>query len=264
MHMLCLLNGVFIMKIGHFSSNPQTQAKAAALNSEDLGLRAYMQKIYGYMTIGLSITGLVAYLLTNAVTSETAQGKLVLNELGQSIYGSPLGFIFMLAPLGIIILLSLRIQKMRAGTAQTLFWVLAGCYGISLAPIFIQYTSESVARVFFISSSTFLAASIYGYTTKKSLANFGSFLMMGLIGIIIAMVVNIFMQSTMMQFIISIAGVLIFTGLTAYDTQTLKEMYVEGENGDIQVKKSIMGALRLYLDFLNLFIMLLMLLGNRR
>ena len=258
--MLCLLNGVSIMKIGHFSSNPQTQAKAAALNSEDLGLRAYMQKIYSYMTVGLAITGLVAWLVSGAAVDQNGNTT----ALGNALFNSPLGFIFMLAPLGLVMMLSFRIQKMKASTAQTMFWVLSGCYGISLASIFLAYTGESVARVFFISSSTFLAASIYGYTTKRSLANFGSFLMMGLIGIIIAMVVNIFMQSTMMQFIISVVGVLIFTGLTAYDTQTLKEMYVEGENGETQVKKAIMGALKLYLDFLNLFIMLLMLLGNRR
>lgn len=260
MHVLCLLNGVIIMKIGHFSSNPQTQAKAAALNSEDLGLRAYMQKIYSYMTVGLAITGLVAWLVSGAAVDQNGNTT----ALGNALFNSPLGFIFMLAPLGLVMMLSFRIQKMKASTAQTMFWVLSGCYGISLASIFLAYTGESVARVFFISSSTFLAASIYGYTTKRSLANFGSFLMMGLIGIIIAMVVNIFMQSTMMQFIISVVGVLIFTGLTAYDTQTLKEMYVEGENGETQVKKAIMGALKLYLDFLNLFIMLLMLLGNRR
>jgi|TARA_B110000196_G_C20885385_1_gene538679 FtsH-binding integral membrane protein len=248
------------MKIGHFSSNPQTQAKAAALNSEDLGLRAYMQKIYSYMTVGLAITGLVAWLVSGAAVDQNGNTT----ALGNALFNSPLGFIFMLAPLGLVMMLSFRIQKMKASTAQTMFWVLSGCYGISLASIFLAYTGESVARVFFISSSTFLAASIYGYTTKRSLANFGSFLMMGLIGIIIAMVVNIFMQSTMMQFIISVVGVLIFTGLTAYDTQTLKEMYVEGENGETQVKKAIMGALKLYLDFLNLFIMLLMLLGNRR
>ena len=248
------------MKIGHFSSNPQTQAKAAALNSEDLGLRAYMQKIYSYMTVGLAITGLVAWLVSGAAVDQNGNTT----ALGNALFNSPLGFIFMLAPLGLVMMLSFRIQKMKASTAQTMFWVLSGCYGISLASIFLAYTGESVARVFFISSSTFLAASIYGYTTKRSLANFGSFLMMGLIGIIIAMVVNIFMQYTMMQFIISVVGVLIFTGLTAYDTQTLKEMYVEGENGETQVKKAIMGALKLYLDFLNLFIMLLMLLGNRR
>ena len=248
------------MKIGHFSSNPQTQAKAAALNSEDLGLRAYMQKIYSYMTVGLAITGLVAWLVSGAAVDQNGNTT----ALGNALFNSPLGFIFMLAPLGLVMMLSFRIQKMKASTAQTMFWVLSGCYGISLASIFLAYTGESVARVFFISSSTFLAASIYGYTTKRSLANFGSFLMMGLIGTIIAMVVNIFMQSTMMQFIISVVGVLIFTGLTAYDTQTLKEMYVEGENGETQVKKAIMGALKLYLDFLNLFIMLLMLLGNRR
>ena len=248
------------MKIGHFTSNPNTQAKAASLSNEDAGLKAYMQKIYGYMTVGLAITGLIAWLVSGASINENGS----LTGIGMLLFQSPLGFIFMLAPLGLVMLLSFRIQKMQASTAQTMFWVLSGCYGISLASIFLAYTGESVARVFFISSSTFLAASLYGYTTKKSLAGFGSFLMMGLIGIIIAMIVNIFLQSTMMQFMISIIGVLIFTGLTAYDTQTLKEMYVEGENGEIQVKKAIMGALRLYLDFLNLFIMLLMLLGNRR
>ena len=248
------------MKIGHFTSNPQIQARASSLSTEDAGLKAYMQKIYSYMTVGLAITGLVAWLISGA--SFNADGSL--SGLGQLLFQSPLGFIFMLAPLGLVMMLSFRIQKMQARTAQTMFWVLSACYGISLASIFLAYTGESVARVFFIASSTFLAASIYGYTTKKSLANFGSFLMMGLIGIIIAMIVNIFLQSTMMQFMISIIGVLIFTGLTAYDTQTLKEMYVEGENGEQQIKKSVMGALKLYLDFLNLFILLLMLLGNRR
>ena len=173
------------MKIGHFSSNPQTQAKAAALNSEDLGLRAYMQKIYSYMTVGLAITGLVAWLVSGAAVDQNGNTT----ALGNALFNSPLGFIFMLAPLGLVMMLSFRIQKMKASTAQTMFWVLSGCYGISLASIFLAYTGESVARVFFISSSTFLAASIYGYTTKRSLANFGSFLMMGLIGIIIAMVV---------------------------------------------------------------------------
>ena len=239
------------MKIGHFTNNPQIQSKATNLSNENAGLRSYMQKIYAYMTIGLAITGSIAFFLPTT-------------ELGQNIMRSPASFIAMIAPIGIVLFLASRINTMKASTAQNMFWVLSACYGIFFASIFMTYTTESVARVFFISSSTFLAASIYGYTTKKSLANFGSFLIMGLIGIVIAMVVNIFLQSTMMQFIISIVGVLIFTGLTAYDTQTLKEMYVAGEEGETQVKKAVMGALKLYLDFINLFIMLLMLLGNRR
>ena len=248
------------MKIGHFSSNPQTQAKAASLSTEDAGLRAYMQKIYGYMTVGLAITGLIAWLVSGASIDQNGQ----YTALGQALFASPLGFIFMLAPLGLVIMLSMRIQKMQASTAQTMFWVLSGCYGISLASIFLAYTGESVARVFFISSSTFLGASIYGYTTKKSLANFGSFLMMGLIGIIIASIVNIFMKSSMMYFVISILGVLIFVGLTAYDTQKIKNMYSASDTGELMGKKAVMGALTLYLDFINLFIMLLRLFGQRR
>jgi len=239
------------MKIGHFTNNPQIQSKASSLSNEDVGLRAYMQKIYSYMTAGLAITGCIAFFLPST-------------QFGMNIINSPASFIAMLAPIGIVLFLASRINTMKASTAQNMFWVLSACYGIFFANIFIQYTGESVARVFFISSSTFLGASIYGYTTKKSLANFGSFLMMGLIGIILAMIINMFLGSTLMQFIISIVGVLIFTGLTAYDTQTLKEMYVAGEEGETQVKKAVMGALKLYLDFINLFIMLLMLLGNRR
>ena len=239
------------MKIGHFTNNPQIQSKASSLSNEDAGLRAYMQKIYSYMTAGLAITGCIAFFLPST-------------QFGMNIINSPASFIAMLAPIGIVLFLASRINTMKASTAQNMFWVLSACYGIFFANIFIQYTGESVARVFFISSSTFLGASIYGYTTKKSLANFGSFLMMGLIGIVLAMIINMFLGSTLMQFIISIVGVLIFTGLTAYDTQTLKEMYVAGEEGETQVKKAVMGALKLYLDFINLFIMLLMLLGNRR
>ena len=147
---------------------------------------------------------------------------------------APLSFIAMIAPIGLVLVLASRIHKMKASTAQTMFWILAACYGIFFSNIFLQYTGESVFRVFFVSSSAFLGASLYGYVTKKSLARLGSFLFMGLIGIVMAMIVNIFLGSTGMQFIICILGVLIFTGLTAYDTQTLKEMYVAGESGETQ------------------------------
>jgi FtsH-binding integral membrane protein len=170
----------------------------------------------------------------------------------------------MLAPLGIVIYMSFGIRKMSASKAQGTFWIFAALMGASLASIFIFYTQMSIARVFFITAGTFGAMSIYGYTTKRDLTKFGSFLMMGLIGIIIASIVNMFMQSTMMHYVISILGVLIFVGLTAYDTQKIKNMYLASDSSEIIGKKAVMGALTLYLDFINLFIMLLRLFGQRR
>jgi hypothetical protein len=170
----------------------------------------------------------------------------------------------MLAPLGLVFWLSAGIDRMSAGTAQLLFWVYAGLMGLSLAGIFLVYTGASIARVFFITGGTFAAMSLYGYTTKRDLTQFGSFLMMGLIGIIIASLVNIFIASSALQFAISVIGVLVFVGLTAWDTQQIKEMYVASDDGQLAGKKSIMGALRLYLDFLNLFLMLMQLFGQRR
>jgi hypothetical protein len=170
----------------------------------------------------------------------------------------------MLAPLGLVMWLSYGINRMNASTAQALFWLFAAVMGLSMASIFLRFTGASIARVFFITSGTFAAMSLYGYTTQRDLAQWGSFLMMGLIGIIIAMVVNIFLASSALQFAISVIGVLVFTGLTAWDTQQIKEMYVVSDDGQIAGKKAIMGALRLYLDFINLFMMLLQLLGARR
>jgi FtsH-binding integral membrane protein len=180
------------------------------------------------------------------------------------LYGSGIGFIVMLAPLGIVFFMGAKIATMKTSTAQTLFWVFSILMGASLSYIFIAYTSTSIVRVFFITAGTFGAMSLYGYTTRRSLAGWGSFLMMGLIGIIIAMVVNIFLQSEMMHFVISVIGVLVFTGLTAYDTQRIKEAYAESDGQDVLVKKSIMGALSLYLNFINLFMMLLHLFGGAR
>ncbi len=173
-------------------------------------------------------------------------------------------FVFMLAPLGLVMWLSFGINRMQASTAQGLFWLYAGLMGLSLASVFLVYTGESIARVFFITAGTFAAMSLYGYTTQRDLSAWGSFLFMGLIGIIIAMVVNIFLASSALQFAISVIGVIVFTGLTAYDTQQIKEMYWEADGSEIAGKKAIMGALRLYLDFLNLFMMLMQLLGVRR
>ncbi len=231
----------------------------------DEGLRAYMLKVYNYMATGVLLTGIVALLTFKMSVVTDASGSIVaLTSIGNKIYLSGLKWIIMLAPLGIVFSMSFGINKMRSSTAQTVFWIFAGTMGLSLSSILLIYTGLSVTRVFFITSATFGAMSIYGYTTKKDLTKFGSFLFMGLIGIIIASLVNIFLKSSMMYFIISILGVLIFVGLTAYDTQKIKNMYVASDSGELMGKKAIMGALTLYLDFINLFIMLLRLFGQRR
>ena len=230
----------------------------------DEGLRAYMLKVYNYMATGVLLTGVVA-LLTFKMSVVTEGGSIVaLTEIGNAIYLSGLKWIIMLAPLGIVFYMSFGINKMSSSKAQTVFWIFAGLMGLSLSSILLVYTGLSVTRVFFITSATFGAMSLYGYTTKRDLTKFGSFLMMGLIGIIIASLVNIFLKSSMMYFVISILGVLIFVGLTAYDTQKIKNMYVASDSGEVIGKKAIMGALTLYLDFINLFIMLLRLFGQRR
>ena len=219
----------------------------------DVGLRDYMLRIYNYMASGLALTGIVAYVF--------AQSGLYI-----AIARTPLIWLVMLAPLGLVMWLSFGINRMQAATAQALFWVYAALMGVSLASVFLVFTGESVARVFFITAGTFGAMSLYGYTTQRDLAQFGSFLMMGLIGIILASVVNMFLASSALQFAISVIGVLVFVGLTAYDTQRIKETYYEYQYADGQTatKTAIMGALTLYLDFINLFVMLMQLLGVRR
>jgi len=231
----------------------------------DEGLRAYMLKVYNYMATGILLTGIVALLTFKMSVVTNDAGSIVgLTSMGNAIYMSGLKWIVMLAPLGIVFYMSARMNKMSASSAQTTFWFFASLMGLSLSSILLVYTGMSVTRVFFICSATFGAMSIYGYTTKRDLTKLGSFLMMGLIGIIIASVVNIFMKSSMMYFVISILGVLIFVGLTAYDTQKIKNMYAASDTGEIMGKKAVMGALTLYLDFINLFIMLLRLFGQRR
>jgi FtsH-binding integral membrane protein len=170
----------------------------------------------------------------------------------------------MLAPLGMVFFLSARIQHIQASTAQALFWVYAALMGVSMATIFLAYTGNSIARVFFITAGTFAAMSLYGYTTKRDISGWGSFLFMGLIGIIVASLVNLFLGSPALQFAISVIGVLVFTGLTAYDTQQIKEMYYELDAADVATRKAIMGALSLYLNFINMFVMLLQLFGATR
>lgn len=236
----------------------------------DEGLRAYMLRVYNLMAMGLGITGVAAYAIamlatTNdpaAAVATMGNGKM-LTGLGAALYGSPLKWVVMLAPLGMVFFLSARIEKMSVSGAQTAFWTFAAMMGVSLSSIFLVYTGASITQTFFITAASFGALSLFGYTTKKDLSGMGSFLMMGLFGLIIAMVVNIFMQSPMIQFAISGIGVLIFAGLTAYDTQQIKEMYYEGDGEATAGRKAIMGALRLYLDFINLFTFLLQFLGNR-
>jgi FtsH-binding integral membrane protein len=229
----------------------------------DAGLRAYMIRVYNYMTAGVALTGVVAYLAFSAAVTHTA-GGLTLTPFGHAIFQSPLMWVFVLAPLGLVMLLSFGINRLSAGTALTLFFVYAGLLGLSLASIFLVYTGASITRVFFISAATFGAMSLYGYTTKRDLTAVGSFMFMGLIGIVIASLVNIFLQSSGLYWVISVVGVLVFVGLTAYDTQSIKEMYDVHDDGTVAGRKAVMGALRLYLDFINLFLMLLRIFGDRR
>ena len=247
--------------------NKQTSATRSSASEAiiDQGLRAYMLKVYNYMGSGVLLTGVIALMFFKMAVVTSDGGEIIgLTNFGNSIYNSGLKWVIMLAPLAVVFYMSFGIAKMTAAKAQTTFWVFAALMGASLSSIFLMYTGASITRVFFITAGTFGAMSIYGYTTKKDLTKLGSFLMMGLFGIIIASVVNIFMKSTMMYFVISILGVLIFVGLTAYDTQKIKNMYMASDSGELMGKKAVMGALTLYLDFINLFIMLLRLFGLRR
>ena len=241
------------------SSNAATRSGAAEM---DAGLRAYMLQVYNYMASALILTGLVSYF---ASQSEAFMNMMITQGADGKVAMSPLAWIVAFAPLGVVFFLSARMHKMSFSTAQAWFWGFAVLMGLSLYYIFAVYTGASVARVFFITAGTFGAMSLWGYTTKKDLTGFGSFLIMGVFGIIIASIVNIFLASSGLHFAISVIGVLLFTGLIAYDTQKLKSMYYEvGGNVEMAKKTAIMGALSLYLDFINLFVMLLRLLGDRR
>ena len=248
-----------------FNKQTSTTRSSASEAIIDEGLRAYMLKVYNYMGSGVLLTGVIALIFFKMAVVTSDGGEIIgLTNFGNSIYNSGLKWVIMLAPLAVVFYMSFGIAKMSAAKAQTTFWVFAALMGASLSSIFLMYTGASITRVFFITAGTFGAMSIYGYTTKRDLTKLGSFLMMGLFGIIIASLVNIFMKSTMMYFVISILGVLIFVGLTAYDTQKIKNMYMVSDSGELMGKKAVMGALTLYLDFINLFIMLLRLFGQRR
>ena len=226
----------------------------------DEGLRSYMLGVYNYMAAGVALTGVAAYL--TSMMAVGADGQLT--AFGTALYASPLKWVVMLAPLAFVFFLSFRIEKMSVGAAQLTFWLFAAVMGVSLSSIFLVFTGQSIAQIFFITAATFGALSLWGYTTKRDISGWGSFLFMGLIGIIIAMIVNIFLASPALQFAISVIGVLAFAGLTAYDTQRIKDGYYEiAGDAAMMTKAAIMGALNLYLDFINLFLMLLRLFGNR-
>ena len=228
---------------------------AAEATQVDLGLRSYMLGVYNHMTTALLMTGFFAYAMKWAVFNVAGVGQLI--------YGSPLKWVVMLAPLGLVFWLSARINSMSATKARNLFYVYAALMGVSLASVLLMFSTASVARAFFITAGAFAGLSLYGYTTKRSLSAMGSFMIIGLFGLIIAMIVNIFVASTAMDMAISVLGVLIFAGLTAWDTQKIKLMYMAGDSEAERTKKSIFGALMLYLDFINMFMFILHLFGNR-
>lgn len=219
----------------------------------DAGLRAHMLRIYNYMGCGLAMTGIVAYIIS---TSEA---------LMRALFTSPvMSLLIIAAPVVVALFLSFRINKIEASTAQGLFWAYAGLMGLSMSSLFIVYTGTSIASTFFITSSMFLAMSVYGYATDSDLSKMGSILIMGVVGLIVASLVNMFLHNSMLHFITSVLGVIIFTGLTAYDTQAMKNLYYESDSAEIAGKKAVIGALTLYLDFINLFMSIVRLMGVRR
>jgi len=249
-----------------FSPDYRTYSGApAAASAEvlDAGLRAYMLRIYNWMSSGLLITGIVAYAIAN---TDMINAFYAVNAAGR-LQPTGLGYLAMVAPLGFMLVLSFGVNKLSTTAAQALYWVFCAAMGASLTSIFIAYTGTSIVRTFFITAGTFAVMSAYGYATKTDLSRFANFLMMGLIGIVLASVVNMFIGSTGMQFVISVIGVLVFTGLTAYDTQRIKADYVQfayAAGTDVAGKRSVYDALSLYLNFINLFILLLQLTGTRR
>jgi FtsH-binding integral membrane protein len=234
----------------------------------DAGLRAHMIRVYNYMASGVALTGVMSWLTYQAAGGDAIQvsgGRISgLTSFGQAVFSGPLTIVLFLGTFGLVMFMSYRVNRLSVGTALSLFFAYAGLLGLMLASVFLEYTGASVTRVFFISAATFGSLSLYGYTTQRDLSPIGSFLFMGLIGIIIAMLVNIFLASDAMSWMISVAGVLIFAGLTAWDTQRIKEMYSAQDDGTIAGRKAVMGALSLYLDFINLFLMMLRLFGDRR
>jgi uncharacterized protein len=231
----------------------------------DAGLRAHMIRVYNYMSGGVALTGVVAWLTYQLAVVTDAAGSIVgLTSFGQAIYSGPATIVLLLGTLGLVFFISFRINRLQVSTAVALFMAYAALLGLALSSIFIVYTGASIARVFFISAATFGAMSLWGYTTQRDLTSMGSFLMMGLFGLIIASLVNMIWPNGTLALMISAIGVLIFVGLTAYDTQKIKEIYNVYDDGTVAGRKAVMGALSLYLDFINLFLMMLRLFGDRR
>jgi FtsH-binding integral membrane protein len=236
--------------------------RAAAV---DAGLRAYMLRVYNYMAAAVALTGVVAYATFSAAVVTDASGNITaLTPFGHTIFGGPVSIVLLLGTLGLVFFISFRINRLQYTTAMTLFMVYAALLGVTLSSIFLAYTGASITRVFFISAASFGALSLYGYTTQRDLSAMGSFLVMGLFGLILASLVNLIWPSGALSFAISVIGVGVFAGLTAYDTQRIKEMYDSMDDDGTIGRKAIMGALSLYLDFINLFLMLLRLVGDRR
>jgi hypothetical protein len=231
----------------------------------DHGLRTYMIRVYNYMVAGVGLTGVVAWLTFQAAVVANADGTILqLTSFGRAIFAGPTIIVLMLGTFGLVMFISFRIHHLQTATALTLFMTYAASLGLTLSSLFLVYTGASVTRVFFISAASFGALSTYGYTTQRNLSAFGSFLTMGVVGLFIAILVNIFLKSTELDFMISAAGVLIFAGMTAWSTQQIKEMYDPMQDGTVTGRKAVIGALKLYLNFINLFLFLLRLLGNRR
>ncbi|MBM2575347.1 Bax inhibitor-1/YccA family protein [Jannaschia sp. Os4] len=239
----------------------RTEVSGARAAEIDEGLRAHMNKVYGTMSVGLLITFAAAWAISGLAMVD---GQMT--QLGIALYASPLRWVLMFAPLAFVLVLSFGINKLSAAAAQGVFYLFAAVMGVSISSIFIVFTGTSIATTFLVTAGAFAGLSLWGYTTKKDLSGMGTFLLMGLIGLILASIINIFVASSAMQFAISVIGVLIFAGLTAYDTQRIKTEYVaHAAHGDSEWlgKAAIMGALSLYLDFINLFMFLLQFLGNR-
>jgi hypothetical protein len=238
-----------------------TQSVGARQAVVDEGLRAYMNKVYGLMAVGMGVTAVAAYGVSTAAVDASGQ----LTQLGYAIYASPLKWVIMFAPLLMVFAFGAALNRLSTQAATIMFYAFAALMGLSISSIFLVYTDMSIVQTFVVTAIAFAGLSLWGYTTKKNLSGWGTFLIMGVIGLIVASIVNIFLQSSAMQFAISVLGVLIFAGLTAYDTQRIKNTYLElaGSDRDFIGKTAIMGALSLYLNFLNLFMFLLQFMGNR-
>ncbi|WP_062231236.1 Bax inhibitor-1/YccA family protein [Aureimonas sp. N4] len=237
------------MNTPHYGWGTQAAPASGALFDE--GLRQHMLRVFNYMGLGLVVTGLVAFVVGNTPA------------LYVPIFNSPLKWVVMLAPLGFVLFFSFRIHAMSAGAAQMTFWAFCAVMGLSLSSVFLVFTGASIANTFFISAAMFGATSLYGYTTKRDLTKMGSLLMMGLIGVIIASIANYFIGSSALQFAVSVIGIIVFVGLTAWDTQTIKEQYAENFSAESQQKMAVFGALSLYLNFVNIFQLLLNFTGER-